>query len=702
MDTLTKVYIAISIFAILISCLPLINDVTSDNRWVGYGWGAYRYENNVYSVSISEVMYGGDKPKIKIYPPYLLSKPVDLVEFSGHESFIDEYNIYRDAVNITASVVHKNVLELTYVYPNGKILKQIIITGDNNVTVVYQSQSPAKFRITIWRWYYDSVNGITFKDMGSQDKVLLGELRNVSITFSDKVYGNGSGWIVVNVPVLVYVWRDKMGINKIEYMAENVTELSFTVVGFLEPIKRSSSITTHILALLSVRGVYYLLPMVTVAILALMYAGLRKLLKESREMLKLLLVAILIRVAFAPFFAHIWDINTIQTSLYQLMSGFNPYEHTYNMTLKLRAATGLAVNFEGYAYLPHVFLIFFPFYAAYLAIGGEPLPIRGVSDPAHPLTVFFHPDVFLFLLLIKMPIILADALIAFTLYRYFDRRAAWLYALAPYSVFISSVWGMFDSIVALFLLLTVLFLRKRYHFLAGLSYGFSLMKFYTVFAIVPILHNVMKDGPKALLNFVAGITLSQIYTLYFFTLNPKAFLASTVLFHNERFGGGVNPLNVLWTIQDLGFNIEVSKYISFASLVIWCFVSLLVVIRGIELRKSVVLTMLTGLFLGKITNEQYLASIYPLLLLISEDLARRLGIYITIFGLLNASIVYFALPMIGLAERSLAEKLYASYTSILYREEIFALRYLALYVLALIVFIRVATAITIHLLYERR
>jgi len=705
MDTLTKIYVAISIFVILISCLPLINDITSSSRWVGYSWGAYRYVNSVYFVSLSEIIYGGDKPKIKIYPPFLLSKPIDLVEFNSYESFIDEYNIYRDAVNITTRIIDRDSLELTYVYPNNKILKQIIVVSNDNVTIVYQSSNPARFRITIWRWYYDSINNITFKDMESQDRILLGELRNISITFSDRDYGNASGWIISNVPVLTYIWRDAHGINRIECIAENVTNLSFTVMGVWTG-EKNPSITTYISALLSTRGIHYLLPIATTITLTYLYIKLYKRLKRSSEVLKLLLITVLVRVVFAPFFAHIWDVNTIQISLHQLLSGYNPYEYTYYMTQRLRSATGLPINFEGYSYMPHILFLFLPFYKAYLALGGNPLPIIGAKDPAHPLKVFFHPDVFLFLLFIKMPIILADVLIAFMLYRYFNRETAWFYALAPYSIFISSVWGMFDSLIALFLLLTVLLLKKHRHFLAGLTYGLSLMKFYTIFAVIPILYNVMRKGSKTILNFITGIVLSQIPTLYFFILNPKTFLGSTILFHSERFGGGVNPLNVLWTIQDLRFNVDISKCFNFAFLAIWCFVSLLTVIREIELEKSVVLTMLTGLFIGKITNEQYLLSIYPLLLLTDRDIANRLGIYVTIFGLLHASATYFALPIIGLAGRILALNSYTSYHGEVALERAlendFALQYLALYVLALIVFIRVTITITTYLLYETR
>ncbi|MDJ0270876.1 MAG: hypothetical protein NXY59_10160 [Aigarchaeota archaeon] len=210
------------------------------------------------------------------------------------------------------------------------------------------------------------------------------------------------------------------------------------------------------------------------------------------------------------------------------------------MTRYLKAVTGLPLNYEGYAYLPHVMFIFLPFYMFYLTLGGSPLPIMGVHDPAHPFKVFFHPDVFTFLFFIKIPILIADVFIALTLYKHFDKRAAWFYVLAPYSVFVSSVWGMFDSMVALFLLTALLLKKQRFPW-AGLVYGLSLMKFYTIYAGIPILYGVWKQrGFKALASFIVGVALSQLPTLYFFVLNLRAFLGAALLFHSESFGGGVN------------------------------------------------------------------------------------------------------------------------------------------------------------------
>jgi hypothetical protein len=39
------------------------------------------------------------------------------------------------------------------------------------------------------------------------------------------------------------------------------------------------------------------------------------------ERLKLVIIAVTLRLLFAPFFAHIWDVNALQVSLYEFIHG---------------------------------------------------------------------------------------------------------------------------------------------------------------------------------------------------------------------------------------------------------------------------------------------------------------------------------------------------------------------------------------------
>ncbi|MDJ0270875.1 MAG: hypothetical protein NXY59_10155 [Aigarchaeota archaeon] len=75
--------------------------------------------------------------------------------------------------------------------------------------------------------------------------------------------------------------------------------------------KRELSIVASLSTLLSIKGVHYLLPVIAVVTLMFMYPISRKEWDKLSDVAKLVLMAILVRMVFMPFFMHVWDINTI-------------------------------------------------------------------------------------------------------------------------------------------------------------------------------------------------------------------------------------------------------------------------------------------------------------------------------------------------------------------------------------------------------
>jgi hypothetical protein len=409
------------------------------------------------------------------------------------------------------------------------------------------------------------------------------------------------------------------------------------------------------------------------------------------ERLKLVIIAITLRLLFAPFFAHIWDVNTLQVSLYELIHGKNPYEKLYTNSITLQNTTKLPIFYEGYAYLPHIILILAPFYFLYLFLGCDPQPIKNVYDPAHPLKVFFSHDIYLFLFIIKLPLILIDALIVLKLYEY-SKYVALAYAVSPYSVFITSVWGMFDNILAYFLLVTLTYLKNEKWLRAGMAYSVALSKLYAVYAAPIILVYVFKKGGlKACLRFLKGLALLQIPTLIFFILDPKAFLY-IITFHGTRFGGGVTPLNVLWVIEDVEFNVTISRIVTLLNIALWIGITIYVALVNMPLEKGILLTIMVPLFLGKIVNEQYFLSIYPLLLLLIPGRAEELGRYLVVFALLNTSPAYIMLPLLSAVR--IAHFIPFSYL-LLNEPTILSIRKVALYVIGVLFFMKI-----IHVIFS--
>ncbi len=366
---------------------------------------------------------------------------------------------------------------------------------------------------------------------------------------------------------------------------------------------------------------------------------------------KLILVTIAVRLALAPFFAHIWDANTIQNTVYATFQGTNIYELVQVRTEELRIMTGNpSIFYEGYAYLPHALLIFYPFYLIYLGLGFDPLPIKGVAGPDHPFTVSFAtPDIMLFLITMKLPIIILDALIVLLLAGK-DSRAAKLYALSPFSIFITGIWGMFDSLVAFSLLAALFASGKGRAGPAGFFYGIALTKLYAIAAFPAFLIFYLRDrDARSLAKFLAGVAISQIPTLVVLALSPTAFIDTTLLFHSERVGGGLTPLNVIWLIDNAALDVNITEMASAVGVVIYAVVVyVLIRTKRFKLEDGMLALMLVWLIFGKIVNEQYVIAILPLLFLKSYRKGVLLSYIPLLFSFANATPLYFALPLADL------------------------------------------------------
>jgi len=361
---------------------------------------------------------------------------------------------------------------------------------------------------------------------------------------------------------------------------------------------------------------------------------------------KVALSAIGVRLLFAPFFAHLWDVNTLQTALFDFVHGLDPYAAMVSESSSLTAQSGILVGFQGYDYLPQAFLIFLPFYKLYLLLGANPTPIQNVSDVANQFAnLTFSPDVNLFLLLLKAPIILADGAVTYLLARR-DLSLGRIYAFSPYVILISAVWGNFDAFVAVSLLISVLSAREHPK-LAGFFYGLSLMKLYTIILLPLFVVQMFRQRrTSGVLGFSFGLVLSQIPTLYWLATDSKSFVADILVYNTARTGGGITPLNTLWTISSLFFDQSVSRVALLVFAVAITIALVTAMWRRLDLIDSSILMLCIYLMFGMVVNEQYLLAVFPLLLLRFQRFARRLGNTAFVFTMFNSTPVYFAVPLL--------------------------------------------------------
>ena len=152
--------------------------------------------------------------------------------------------------------------------------------------------------------------------------------------------------------------------------------------------------------------------------------------------------------------------------------------------------------------------------------------------------------------LMKAPIVIADTVTAFLLYDLVKglsgdrRKAEWafgLWYLCPFIILISSVHGMFDSISAMLILLTITFINKRNYFFGGVAFALAVLtKYFPAFLIFFLVAYVFRRegidrrGLKHLLNAIAG-SISATFVILLPTIIEGQFWES-LYFLTSRVG----------------------------------------------------------------------------------------------------------------------------------------------------------------------
>lgn len=381
--------------------------------------------------------------------------------------------------------------------------------------------------------------------------------------------------------------------------------------------------------------------------------------------LRVALLAALLRLLVAPFLGHLWDIKTMQETVYYTLKGENVYTLVYTLSRRVSESTGQPLFYEGYAYLPHLALILTPFYIVYIALGGDPQPIRAsgviVTGLVYEPQLYMSKDVFLFMTLIKMPMIVADSLIVYILGKR-DLRVAVVYALSPYAILITGAWGMFESLIALSLLLSMMLIERGRYVLSGIAYGFSLIKLYPILALPVFILNLRGKGFRALASFTIGLIISQIPTLLFLLLDPQSFVNTVLLFHILRQPSGLTPLRMLNLAENLTLTSIVSLLHTAISIATYTAIIVYVFKGGVSLVRGVTLAILYFLAFSKVVHEQHYLSVYPLLLQLRMREARLIETLFLAYTLINTGLFLTSPTLLFLIDYRLLQ----IHTSIVY------------------------------------
>ena len=185
----------------------------------------------------------------------------------------------------------------------------------------------------------------------------------------------------------------------------------------------------------------------------------------EKNVLKMLALCILIREIFSFWTGHPWDFEVWVRVGYYVANGVNPY------TL-LDPMPGL--SFSGYSTMP--------------SIGYPPLWAFICASMYKLYASMGYPSRFIYYFLLKQPAIFGDALTAYSLHKFISRfgggeRALYaikFWAFCPFTILISSIWGMFDGFAVGLVLSSLLLLSssgrwKWSSFLLGLSVFLKLL-----------------------------------------------------------------------------------------------------------------------------------------------------------------------------------------------------------------------------------
>lgn len=197
-----------------------------------------------------------------------------------------------------------------------------------------------------------------------------------------------------------------------------------------------------------------------------------------------LAAGVVIRIVIAPFFAHPLDVYSWYIDGQNVANGVQPlwdYLVPY-----------------GYA----LFLFAFPATIVFQALSGVlgshvtlMSSLNPALNPGAPWNITVVPGP-LFDLLVKLPLIASDAIIALLLYKIVMRynnddrlavSAASLWFLNPLAIWVSSGWGMFDTLPAFFTVLAFYLLMQQRFAYSGVSLALAVaMKYYAIVLVLPL------------------------------------------------------------------------------------------------------------------------------------------------------------------------------------------------------------------------
>ena len=232
---------------------------------------------------------------------------------------------------------------------------------------------------------------------------------------------------------------------------------------------------------------------------------------QSRlKLIKLILVGTLIRIILMPFVAHPFDIwcwykycNNILNNGFSLSMVSNSIRPLWPLTL------------VPVAYL-YGFLSFIT--------GLKAIPVKNIPPQMNPQWGIQQVPGPLFNTLVKIPMLISDIAISVVLYKMISKhyevdmgeKAAMLFYLNPAVIWISSAWGQYDTIPALFTILSLYLILEKKFISSSLSLLIAtLYKVYPIALLIPAsIYLFKKESKRNLITYLSVFLIPIFISLF--------------------------------------------------------------------------------------------------------------------------------------------------------------------------------------------
>ena len=245
-----------------------------------------------------------------------------------------------------------------------------------------------------------------------------------------------------------------------------------------------------------------------------------------------------------------------------------------------------------------------------------------------------YPNLNFHVLMIKLPIIISDILVGILAYRIasrlgFDERKSllimgiWLFN--PITYFMSSIWGMFDSIAVLFMLISIKNIIDEKYIRSAIAAGIGIaVKILPALILLPTLAHLLKSGKLDFRNFILKIALPAAAV---FLIISTPFLTTPIeyfnaLFHHTKSVGGFTYWIAVSTLVNLS-NFWYIPFIVFLIVTVYIYRKIEIGFDNDKYIDACAATVAVFLATSPKVNIQYTLTLIPLLLLSKSFWAEK-------------------------------------------------------------------------------